>query len=127
MAEDQNRAASPIRNGIFGRCPRCGDGRLYSGYLKVAQSCGACGLDFSGHDAGDGPVVPIMLIVGFAVVGAAFWLEFSFTPPIWVHLVVWPPVILGLCMGLLPPIKGFFIGAQFKYRSVDNEFPDEDV
>jgi len=68
-----------------------------------------------------------MLIVGFAVVGAAFWLEFSFTPPIWVHLVVWPPVILGLCMGLLPPIKGFFIGAQFKYRSVDNEFPDEDV
>ncbi|MEK9679003.1 MAG: DUF983 domain-containing protein [Rhodospirillaceae bacterium] len=127
MADDHARAPSPIRNGILGRCPRCGSGRLYSGYLKVADSCSACGLEYAGHDAGDGPVVPIMLVVGLAVVGLAFWLELSFTPPVWVHMVLWPPVISGLCLALLPPIKGFFIGAQFKYRAVDNEFPDEDV
>lgn len=96
---------------------------MFSGYLKVADSCENCGLDFSGHDSADGPVVPIMLIVGFAVAGGALWLEFSQQPPIWLHLVIWLPVVLILSFGLLRPFKAFFIGAQFKYRAVDDEFP----
>ena len=55
---------APVLHGIRGRCPRCGEGRLFKGYLKVADTCGACGMSFQGHDTGDGPVVPVLLIIG---------------------------------------------------------------
>ncbi len=108
---------------MLGRCPRCGGGRLFDGYLKVAPNCSACGLAFSGHDAGDGPVVPVMLLVGFAVVGLALWLEVVAAPAVWVHMVIWPPLVIVLCLAALRPTKGLFIGAQFKFRSVDEKFP----
>ena len=110
---------------ICNRCPRCGCGRLFSGYLKVATLCEACGLDFSGHDAADGPVVPIMLIAGFSSCGGALWLEFILHPPVWVHLAIWPPLILILSLALMRPFKALFIGAQFKYRAIADEFPDK--
>ena len=119
------KTGSPILSAILGRCPRCGTGRLFSGYLKVAECCSACGLDNTGHDAADGPVVPIMLIVGFISAGGALWLELTLYPSIWVHLIVWPPIILLLSLALLPPFKALFIGAQFKYRADGDKFPDE--
>ena len=119
------KTGSPILSAILGRCPRCGTGRLFSGYLRVSECCSACGLDYTGHDAADGPVVPIMLIVGFLSAGGALWLELTFHPSIWVHLVVWPPIILLLSLALLPPFKALFIGAQFKYRADGDKFPDE--
>ena len=118
---------SPVWNAIFGRCPRCGAGNLFLGYLKVSDACDSCQLDFSRHDSADGPVVPVMLIVGTIVAGLLFWLEFAIHPPAWLHLVIWPPLILILCLGLLRPFKAVFIGAQFKFRSVNDEFPDDKV
>ena len=119
------KTGSPILSAILGRCPRCGAGRLFSGYLKVAESCPDCGLDYTGHDAADGPVVPIMLIVGFLSASGALWLEFTSHPPTWVHLIIWSPMILMLSLALLRPFKALFIGAQFKFRAEGDKFPDK--
>ncbi|MBT3989667.1 MAG: DUF983 domain-containing protein [Rhodospirillaceae bacterium] len=121
--QDERSGDSPIKFATLGRCPRCGRGHLFAGYLLVADQCSECGLDLGGEDAADGPAVFIMLIVGFIIAGAALWLELSFEPPTWVHMVIWPPVILILCLGALRPFKGAFIGAQYKYRSTDKSEP----
>lgn len=111
--------ATPLRNAIFGRCPRCGGGRLFVGFLKVASACDNCDLDFSGQDSADGPAVFIMMIVGFIVAGLALWVELAYEPPVWLHLVLWVPTILFLSIGALRPLKGLFIGVQYKYRSIE--------
>jgi uncharacterized protein (DUF983 family) len=100
-----------------GRCPRCGEGRLFKSFIEVAPRCEACGLDFSFADSGDGPAVFIMMIVGFIVVGLALFVEFTFSPPYWVHAVLWIPLVIGLSLGLLRPLKGFLIAQQYKHRA----------
>ena len=123
--EADRRLPSPVLFALKGRCPRCGRGRLYAGYLKVADSCEACGLSFAGHDSADGPAVMIMLLLGFIVAGLVAAVELLYQPPIWVHVVIWPPVVLGGALGLLRPFKSLFIGVQYKFRAVDQEFPDD--
>src|SRR5207237_7663568 len=73
------------------RCPRCGEGRLFTGLLTVRPSCPACGLDLSAQDAGDGPAVFVILFLGLIVVGLAAIVEIRFTPPVWLHLLLWTP------------------------------------
>jgi uncharacterized protein (DUF983 family) len=107
----------PTATGMRGRCPRCGEGRLFSGFLGVQPRCQACGLDFSFIDSGDGPAVFIIMIVGFIVVGLALYVEFTFAPPFWVHALLWVPLILGLSIGLLRPLKGFLIAQQYRHRA----------
>ncbi|MEI2386464.1 DUF983 domain-containing protein [Breoghania sp. JC706] len=102
------------QTGLRGRCPRCGQGRLFDGFLNTAKQCEVCGLDFEFIDSGDGPAVFIILIVGFLVVGAALAVEVTFTPPIWLHLVLWTPLTLGLSIGMLRPLKGLMIAQQYK-------------
>jgi uncharacterized protein (DUF983 family) len=96
-----------------GYCPRCGQGRLFDGYLKVAPRCANCGLDFSFADSADGPAVFIMLFVGFIVVGLALIVEFTFHPPYWLHALLWVPLTLALSLGLLRPLKGWLIAQQY--------------
>ena len=82
--------------GLLGRCPRCGSGRLFSGFLTLAPKCSSCDLDFSFIDAGDGPAVFVILIVGFVVMAAALYTEVKFRPPIWLHLTLWLPLVIAL-------------------------------
>lgn len=105
--------------GARGRCPRCGQGALFAGFLTVARRCNACGLSFTGHDAGDGPAVFGIFILGFVVVGLAVWLEAALEPPLWVHALVWIPVTIAASVGLLRPLKGMTIAAQYRFRSVE--------
>lgn len=107
--------------GILGRCPRCGTGRLFTSYLKITERCDVCGLGFGGHDVGDGPVVPMILVVGGLVVGLAWMVEVAFQPPLWVHAALWGPLTLGLSLGLLPILKGISVALQFRLRSTDEE------
>lgn len=109
------------RRGLLGRCPRCGRGRLFKGLLDIADGCDACGLRFFGHDAGDGPAVAGIFILGTAVVGLAVWVEFTFFPPLWLHAVLWTPVIVGGAVALLRPSKGLTVALQYYYRAVDEE------
>ena len=108
---------SPYSTGIAGRCPRCGEGRLFSGFLSTAPRCGNCGLDYSFADSADGPAGFVIFIVGAIVVGAAFFVEFSYQPPYWLHLVLWIPLILILSLGLLRPLKGLMIALQYVHKA----------
>jgi uncharacterized protein (DUF983 family) len=110
---------NPLLSGAAGRCPNCGEGFLFDGFLQVASSCDACGDDFSTADSGDGPAVFVTLIAGFAVAFAAVITEFTLHPPIWVHLILWLPAVLVLSLGLMRPLKGVMLAAQFMNRAAE--------
>lgn len=108
---------SPIATGLLGRCPRCGRGHLFKGFLTLAPRCESCGLDYGFADAGDGPAVFVSLFGGFIVLGASLWTELAFEPPFWVHLVIFLPLTLIVCLGLLRPLKGMLIAQQFRTKA----------
>ena len=97
------------------RCPRCGEGRLFTGLMTVRAACPACGLDFSAEDAGDGPQVFVIFLLGLIVVGLAALVEVKFGPPIWVHVVVFTPLILGGAILMLRPLKAGLIALQYRH------------
>ena len=107
----------PINAGLSGRCPRCGEGRLFSGFLTIGKNCGVCGLDYGFADAGDGPAVFVILIIGFIVVGLALWMEVSLNPPLLVHFLIWIPLAIVLCLTALRLIKGVLIALQYRNRA----------
>lgn len=110
-------ALSPTATGLAGRCPRCGDGHLFSGFLKVAPRCEACGLDFAFADAGDGPAIFVMLVAGVIVLGGALMIEALWEPPIWVHLLATAPFALIVCLGMLRPLKGVMVALQYRNKA----------
>lgn len=109
----------PIRAGLAGRCPRCGEGRLFSGFLTVGDGCGACRLDYAFADAGDGPAVFVILLIGFVVVGLALWTEVTLSPPLWLHLILWIPLTLVLALTALRLIKGVLVTLQYHHRAAE--------
>ncbi len=114
---------SPLGAGLRGRCPRCGDGRLFESYLKITERCDNCGLGFGGHDVGDGPVVPAIMVLGGIIVGLALWVELAYQPALWVHAVLWTPLTIGGTLATLPLLKGLSVALQFKFRSTEKETP----
>lgn len=113
MAEPHITPPSPFSTGLAGRCPRCGEGKLFDGFLKLKPRCAACGLDYAFADSADGPAVFIMLIAGFFVLGLALYVEIAYTPPIWLHLLLWLPLALVTSLGLLRPMKGLAVALQY--------------
>jgi uncharacterized protein (DUF983 family) len=113
----QGGGAAPFLAGARGRCPNCGDGPLFTGFLTVAPKCTVCGYDLSRADAGDGPAVFVIFIAGFVAAFGVLFTEIFFRPPIWVHLVIWLPVAAGLSLALLRPLKGLMIAAQFANKA----------
>jgi uncharacterized protein (DUF983 family) len=84
---------------LFGLCPQCGAKGLFGGIASFAPRCRACGLDYSRFNVGDGPAAFLIMVIGAVVVALALWVEFSFDPPIWVHVVLWAPVIAAATLG----------------------------
>ncbi|MBS3648247.1 DUF983 domain-containing protein [Pseudaminobacter sp. 19-2017] len=109
----------PFRAGLKGRCPRCGEGKLFRGYLELAPQCGVCRLDYSFAEAGDGPAVFVILIIGFIVVGLALWMEVSLNPPLWLHLLIWIPFTLVLALTALRLIKGVLVTLQYRNKAAE--------
>jgi uncharacterized protein (DUF983 family) len=109
-------AVSLVRAALGCRCPRCGEGRLFAGLLSVRGACETCGLDLSAQDAGDGPAVFVILFLGFIVVGLAALVEIQFSPPLWVHLLLWTPLIFGGAIMMLRPLKAALIAMQYRHR-----------
>jgi uncharacterized protein (DUF983 family) len=112
-------APSALSAGLRSRCPACGRGPLFEGFLHVRARCPACGADLSGQDSGDGPVAFIILIAGAIVVAAALLTEVAWQPPVWLHLVLWLPLALVLVLGLMRPFKATLIALQYKHRRHD--------
>ena len=123
MSEDKAHypPVEPIAAGIKGCCPRCGQGRLFDGFLKVAPRCAHCGLDNSFADSGDGPVVFVILIVGFIVLGAALWMEVNLNPPLWVHFLLWIPIAIVFSLALTRMLKGMLITLQYRNNARPGE------
>jgi uncharacterized protein (DUF983 family) len=115
--EAERVSVSPFAAGLAGRCPRCGKGPLFKGFIAPAARCASCGLDYSFADSGDGPAVFIALIGGFIVLGAALWTEIVYEPPLWLHMVLFLPLTVIVCLGLLRPFKGVLIALQYRNKA----------
>ncbi len=102
-----------------GRCPACGRGKLYSGLLKIAPACSACGLSFARHEQGDGPAFFAILIVGAATAIGAAVLEIKYEPPFWLHAMIWVPFVLIASLLSLRWLKAALIGVQYHLRKDD--------
>ncbi len=114
---------SLTRAALACRCPRCGEGALFTGLLTVRPSCPACGLDLSAQDAGDGPAVFVIFFLGLIVVGLAAIVEIKLSPPLWVHLVLWTPLIIGGAILMLRPLKAGLIALQFRHNLLHHPPP----
>ncbi len=113
----QQTEKSPLANGLRGHCPRCGEGKLFKGFLKLAPRCNVCGLDYSFADPADGPAFFAMSIMSFPVGGFALWFDAAYSPPWWVHLITTMPLLVLVCALPLRPLKGWLVCSQFFYKA----------
>jgi uncharacterized protein (DUF983 family) len=116
---------SPLFAGLMCRCPRCGRGKLFRGFLGLPAHCEACGLDYGFIDAGDGPAVFVIFFSGFIVVGAALIVEALYQPPFWLHAALWGPLILLTTLGPLRPMKGLLIALQHHHKAAEGRLERE--
>jgi uncharacterized protein (DUF983 family) len=112
--------------GIACRCPRCGRGKLYAGFLTLAPRCEACGLDYAFIDAGDGPAIFIIMIAGAIVVACALIVEVKYQPPFWLHAVLWLPLIAATTLLPLRAMKSLLIALQFHHKAAEGRLIKRD-
>ena len=110
---------NPYAAGAAGRCPNCGEGHLFEGFLKIAPTCEACGFDLKTADTGDGPAVFVILIGGAIVVFAALMTEVVYQPPYWLHAALWLPLILLVTLAPLRLLKGLLIALQYHHKAAE--------
>jgi uncharacterized protein (DUF983 family) len=113
---------SLISVGLRCRCPRCGEGRLFGGFITLKPRCEACGLDYGFADPADGPAFFIMMTMAFPVTAFGIWLELAYDPPLWVHAVVTLPLLLLACVPIIRPMKGLFIASQYINKAEEGRF-----
>jgi uncharacterized protein (DUF983 family) len=106
-------------------CPRCGNGKLFDGFLKLAKRCNVCGLDYSFADPADGPAFFVMMGMGIPVTALGIWIELAYDPPLWVHAVTTLPAILVLCILPLRFLKGALVASQYVNKAEEARFTME--
>ena len=107
---------SAFKRGFRGRCPRCGEGKLFRAFLKVDDHCSVCQLDYTPHRADDLPAYLVIVIVGHFIVPMILWIETDYSPPVGLQLAVYLPLTLILSLALLQPVKGAVVGIQWALR-----------
>jgi uncharacterized protein (DUF983 family) len=105
-----------LKRGFRGRCPRCGEGKLFRAFLKVDNRCSVCGQDFTPHRADDLPAYLVIVIVGHVMVPLALLIETNYSPPVALQLAVYLPATLIASLLLLQPVKGAVVGIQWALR-----------
>ena len=113
---EKRDAWTAMKRGFRGRCPRCGEGKLFRAFLKTADNCSECGLDFTPHRADDLPAYLVIVIVGHIVVPAALWIETNYAPAVALQLAIYLPFTLIASLALLQPVKGSVVGLQWAFR-----------
>ena len=111
-----------VMRGLRGRCPHCGEGRLFGGFLSLRPKCESCGLDYRFADSGDGPAVFVILGAGFVVVFAALVVEVLYRPPFWLHAALWLPFILLTTLAPLRAVKGLLISLQYHHKAEEGRW-----
>ena len=107
----------PIKAELTGHCPRCDAPTLFAGWIKFADRCSKCGLDFSSFNVGDGAAAFLILILGAVTAAAAIVVELKFSPPFWVHLVLWPPIVLAMTIVSLRASKGVLLALEYAHAA----------
>jgi uncharacterized protein (DUF983 family) len=115
-----------VLRGLTCRCPRCGKGKLFAGFLDLRLACEQCGLDYAFIDAGDGPAIFIIMIAGAIVVGCALIVEVKYQPPFWLHAVLWLPLILATTLLPLRSMKALLIALQFHHKAAPGRLIDRE-
>ena len=113
-----------VLRGLACKCPRCGNGKLFTGFLTLRPRCEACGLDYAFIDTGDGPAIFIIMLAGAIVVAAALILEVKYQPPFWLHAVLWLPLILATTLLPLRAMKSLLIALQFHHKAAPGRLID---
>jgi uncharacterized protein (DUF983 family) len=116
MMNDQRDRWLSMRRGLAGRCPHCGEGHLFKGFLKVAPHCDVCGEHFHHHRADDLPAYIVIFVVGHIVVGGMLSAETHYDWPVWLHVMLWPLLTVVLSLGMLQPVKGVIVALQWANR-----------
>lgn len=113
---------SPMRAGLTCRCPRCGEGALYRGFLTLDERCEACGLDYGFADPADGPAFFVMS--GVSVIVTAVWAVWAVVaqPPVWLQFAVVVPALIGGCLLTLRPVKAWLVAEQYVRKAGDAEW-----
>ena len=120
---DQN--GSVMKSAFSGKCPRCGKGKLYKSFLKLADRCDHCDLDYAFADSGDGPAVFVIMIVGFIATGGVLYTEFTYEPPLWLLVGLWGPLTIILCLAFLYWLKGALIAQQFLTKAEQGQTAEQ--
>jgi uncharacterized protein (DUF983 family) len=107
----------PVQTGIRGRCPRCGEGHLFEGFLKMRSGCEKCGLSYSFADPADGPTFFVVCFGCVPAVAFALLLQIQLDPPAWVHFVTSLPFLIATCLVPLRPLKGWLVCSQFFFKA----------
>jgi len=110
-------SVSPLYAAVLARCPRCGQGRLFKNVLEMRQACDSCGLDYRFIDTGDGPAVFAIFILGFVILGLALYVEFTYEPAVWVHVVLWGLVTPLIALVVLRFLKSMLIALQYRHKA----------
>lgn len=127
--QDPSPAAtpSPLSAAIRSRCPRCGQGRLFDGFLKLAPRCNVCGLDYSFADPADGPAFFVMMIMAWPITAFGIWIELAYNPPLWVHVVTTLPFLLAASILPLRFFKGWLVASQFRHKAEEGRLETADT
>ncbi len=120
-----------IRSALFGLCPRCGQKTLFGDWVQFADRCGTCGLDYDAFNVGDGPAAFLTLIIGALILGLALFVEFSFYPPLWVHVLLWFPLTIAVVMVSLRFSKALLLILEYQNQAheggLDDQASDKDL
>lgn len=123
-----NEASPPVIDSAFkGACPRCGAPSLFSGWVKFADRCGKCGLDYTAFNVGDGPAAFLTLIVGTIIVTLSIWLELAVGPPVWLHLLLWIPLTTLLVVVSLRWAKGALLALEYRNAAREGRIKEPDA
>jgi uncharacterized protein (DUF983 family) len=108
------------------KCPKCGEGALFSSYLKVDDSCGTCGQELHHHRADDAPPYFTIFISGHIIIPLMILMERLWAPALWIHMAIWLPVTVIMCLAMLPPVKGSLVVLQWAVRMHGFEADESD-
>lgn len=117
MTATEFRTPSTLRAGLACRCPRCGEGRLFAGFLTLAKGCERCGQDFAFADPADGPAFFVMSGVSILVMAVWAWTAVAFSPPLWLQFATVLPALLGGCLATLRPMKAWLVAEQYVHKA----------
>jgi uncharacterized protein (DUF983 family) len=106
-----------VRSGWYGLCPRCGKGRMFRSWLRIAERCDRCGLDYRFAAPDDGPAFFSLCVIALPLIAIVVWIELAFSPPWWVHLLTSVPIMVAGTLLPLRPIKGWLVASQFVNRA----------